>query len=426
MEKSKSKASSQKSSGAGDFVFRPATSSRLSIHSQPEPQVSSSSMSNRRESIRPPTSSTSSQSGTQPDWDQAGNNYYGSRATTSSDIDDLNLVPNEFWPRSDSDDDSGSGGGGSALKRTTTSKPGSTTRKIKAMLQKFGRSYNKRYAFLPNDAQEKDRNVLQHNILLETLDGKLHQAPVVNPRRVLDLGCGPGNWPLEFARRNPNTAVLGVDIDPIKPPYNLPNCRFQVADFNDKWPYEVKFDFIHLRHVGNLPSKDVIASIYENLSPGGWAEFTEWVVSIQSTHNSFSETSFYKWLRYWKLGLKKVGTTVYYPLEYKRLLLEAGFKNVTERKYAVPVNPWPPGKQLQKIGSMMELNINTILEPLSMPVFTEILGWSPEALRSLLAEVRKDVSDVRVHAFMTLFTVYAQKPRGESSSASSVRSAEPR
>jgi hypothetical protein len=29
-----------------------------------------------------------------------------------------------------------------------------------------------------------------------------------------------------------------------------------------------------------------------------------------------------------------MGTSVYYPLEYKRLLLEVGFKNVTERKYA--------------------------------------------------------------------------------------------
>ncbi len=33
-------------------------------------------------------------------------------------------------------------------------------------------------------------------------------------------------------------------------------------------------------------------------------------------------------------GLNKIGQTVYYPLQYKRLLMEVGFKNVTERKYA--------------------------------------------------------------------------------------------
>ncbi|KAI0460549.1 S-adenosyl-L-methionine-dependent methyltransferase [Xylaria acuta] len=422
MEKPKShfRAAGQRAS-ISDSALRPATSSTLAVHSQTEQQASS-----LRESIRPPTSSTSSQSGTQPEWDPAGHSYYGSRATTSSEIDDLNLEPDEFWPQTDSEDDSGGGGGGgNGLKRSTTAKSSSTARKFRAMLQKFGRSYNNRYDFLPNDAQEKDRNILQHNIVLEMLDGKLHLAPVMNARRVLDLGCGPGNWPLEFARRNPNTLVLGVDIDPIKPPFHLPNCRFQVADFNDKWPYDFKFDFIHLRHLGSLPKKDLLTTTYENLSPGGWAEFTEWVVAIQSTHNSFTETSFYKWLKYWKLGIKKLGTTVYYPLEYKRLLTEVGFKNVTERKYAVPVNPWPPGKQLQRIGSMMALNINTILEPMSMPIFTGVLGWSPDALESLLTDVRKEIADVRMHAFMTLFTVYAQKPRGESSSGSSVRSAEP-
>ncbi|TGJ81200.1 hypothetical protein E0Z10_g7560 [Xylaria hypoxylon] len=339
--------SGQKSS-AGDSALRPATSSTLAVYSQTELQASS-----RRESIRPPTSSTSSQSGTQPEWDPNHPSYYGSRATvgldsgrvevpnqvdktqTSSEIDDLNLEPDDFFPRSDSDDDSECGGnGGTALKRATTTKSGSTARKIKAILQKFGRSYNKHYEFLPNDAQEKDRNVLQHNIVLEMFDGKLHLTPVANARRVLDLGCGPGNWALEFARRNPNTLVLGVDIDPPKPPFSLPNCRFREVDFNDKWLYDFKFDFIHLRHLGSLPKKDVVTSIYDNLSPGGWAEFTEWVVSIQSTRNSFSETSFYKWLRYWKSGLKKINQTVYYPLEYKRLLTGTGFKNVTERKYA--------------------------------------------------------------------------------------------
>ncbi|KAI1743903.1 S-adenosyl-L-methionine-dependent methyltransferase [Xylaria scruposa] len=420
MEKTRShlRASSHRSS-IGDSTIRPATSSAIAGFSQTEQQASS-----LRESTRPPTSSTSSQSGTQLDWDPAGHSYYGSRATTSSEIDDLNLEPDEFWPQTDSEDDSGRDGS-VISKRTTTAKSGNAARKLRAMLQKFGRPYNRSYDFLPNDAQEKDRNILQHNIVLEMLDGKLHLAPVANARRVLDLGCGPGIWPLEFAKRNPSTLVIGVDADPIRPPFHLPNCKFREADFYDKWSYESKFDFIHLRHLGNLPRDELLTRIYENLSPGGWAEFTEWVVSIQSTHNSFIETSFYKWLKLWKSGVKKLGSTVYYPMEYKRLLNEAGFKNVTERKYAVPVNPWPPGKQLQRIGSMMALNINTILEPMSLPVFTGVLGWSPDALESLLTEVRKEIADVRMHAFMTLFTVYAQKPRGESSSASSVRSAEP-
>lgn len=69
----------------------------------------------------------------------------------------------------------------------------------------------------------------------------------------------------------------------------------------------------------------------------------------------------------------------------------------------VPVNPWPPGKQLKKIGDMMLTNINIILEPISVPVFMGILGWSRDELDLLLTEVRKEVADTNMHAFMTLY-----------------------
>lgn len=53
---------------------------------------------------------------------------------------------------------------------------------------------------------------------------------------------------------------------------------------------------------------------------------------------------------------------------------------------------------------MMEMNVNTILEPISFPIFTEVLKWSPEELQKLLAEVRKDIADLEIHAFMTLYS----------------------
>ncbi|KAI1809928.1 S-adenosyl-L-methionine-dependent methyltransferase [Poronia punctata] len=387
-------------SNVNDHSVRHTASARLSAYSRSDRFSSTGTSSGQGESAGATTASISDH----------------------SEMDALDAVPTQFWPRPDSDDDSDKGGEESALRRSvtaTTPKSNTTAHKIRARLQKFGRSYDKRYDFLPNDAEEKDRNILQHNITLETLDGRLYLAPINNPRRVLDLGCGPGNWPLELARRSPSTKVVGVDIDKIRPPYYLPNCELKVADFNEKWDYGDKFDFIHLRHLGCLPNKEVIPSIYENLQPGGWAEFTEWIVVIQSTHNSFSETNFYKWNRYWKKGSSMVGKSVYFALKYKELLRDAGFRNITERKHAVPMNPWPPGRRLQKLGAMMATNTNRILEAMSMPIFTEVLGWTPEALRSFLTEVRKDLVDVRFHTFVTLVTIYAQKPRGEDSSTAS-------
>lgn len=67
----------------------------------------------------------------------------------------------------------------------------------------------------PNDEREQDRldlvSVLliptrqnfndrqSHHIYLMLLKGELLQAPVKNPKRVLDLGTGTGLWAIEYA-----------------------------------------------------------------------------------------------------------------------------------------------------------------------------------------------------------------------------------
>lgn len=62
--------------------------------------------------------------------------------------------------------------------------------------------------------------------------------------------------------------------------------------------------------------------------------------------------------------------------KYKGLLPKAGFENVVERKYAVPVNPWAPGKQSRAMGEMNKANIIASMPPLSMVILPKGLGVS--------------------------------------------------
>ncbi|KAI5792670.1 hypothetical protein FPQ18DRAFT_389246 [Pyronema domesticum] len=45
---------------------------------------------------------------------------------------------------------------------------------------------------MPTDETEQERLDMHHEIMLELLDGKLHLAPIHNPKRILDIGTGIG------------------------------------------------------------------------------------------------------------------------------------------------------------------------------------------------------------------------------------------
>ncbi|KAI3572941.1 hypothetical protein IWW34DRAFT_758251 [Fusarium oxysporum f. sp. albedinis] len=184
------------------------------------------------------------------------------------------------------------------------------------------------------------------------------------------------------------------------------------------------FDFIHIRQLGDIPDKrKLIQSTFDNLKPGGWVEFTEWIAILQSPNHSLDGTAFRRWNDLLEQGMHNFGTTLYYPNKFKPLLQEIGFEHIIETRNGAPTNACYPGKKLQRIGHLMTQNWLLILEPLTMPVFTQALGWSPDEVKSFLVDVRKEISNTQYHSFMTLITICAQKPSNSSSTSSKSTSA---
>ncbi|UPK99475.1 hypothetical protein LCI18_010410 [Fusarium solani-melongenae] len=300
-----------------------------------------------------------------------------------------------------------------------------TASRSKRFFQSLVKKFNKpsvRYGLVPNSQQEQDRNTIQHTIMIDIFRGQLHLSPISSkPKRVLDVGTGPGTWALEFAQKHPYCSVLGIDIEPVHPLYTRSNCTFLTKDVTHDWDFTGggNYDFIHVRQLGDIQEKmALIQRCFDNLKPGGWVEFTEWIAILQSPNHSLRGTAFRKWNDLLEQGMRQCGTTLYYPDKLKPLLQETGFEHIIETRNGATTNACYPGKKLQRIGHLMTQNWLLILEPLSMPVFTQALGWTPDEVKTFLVEVRKEIGNTQYHSFMTLITICAQKPLNSSATSS--------
>lgn len=47
--------------------------------------------------------------------------------------------------------------------------------------------------------------------------GRLHLAPLVDPKMILDIGTGTGIWVMEMADLYPECTIIGTDLSPVQP-----------------------------------------------------------------------------------------------------------------------------------------------------------------------------------------------------------------
>lgn len=86
--------------------------------------------------------------------------------------------------------------------------------------------------------------------------------------------------------------------------------------------------------------------------------------------------------------------------KYKEMMEKAGFQKLVQREFKWPLNTWPKDKRYKEIGAWTFQNYDLGLEGLTLGLFTRALGWSREETLTYCAEVRKQLRDRRVHAYL--------------------------
>jgi len=288
-----------------------------------------------------------------------------------------------------------------------------------------GRRYHAYQAgkyFMPNDDRENRRLDWMHELITMVLGDSLFLSPLQTDKikRVLDVGTGNGVWAIQFGEDFPDAEIIGNDLSPTQPEWVPENVRFEVDDVESDWIYPFKFDFIFCRclsmSISDWPK--LIGSMYDSLTPGGWVEFGDPDYVYRSDDGTLPPagsddqpgSSFHAFATQVTAGSAQMGKDPFAIGAMPDRLADAGFVNVTHRRYKIPVGPWCRGQALKRIGNLNLLQTLEGLEAFGVRILCDVRGWSEAEAHALFARMRTDLAKSGIHAYWIFHVVYAQKP----------------
>lgn len=87
------------------------------------------------------------------------------------------------------------------------------------------------------------------------------------------------------------------------------------------------------------------------LKPGAWVELQDLVPEAFCDDASMPENyPAGAWLKLITSGLQNLGANMYAPKTHLQRLRDAGFTNVQEKRFKVPIGTWPKLKTLKTVG----------------------------------------------------------------------------
>jgi hypothetical protein len=150
------------------------------------------------------------------------------------------------------------------------------------------------------------------------------------------------------------------------------------------------------------------------MKPGGWLELQE-IYHFPQCHDG-SMPADHIVSRFWNLvseGLAVLGVNFRATLTLADKVREAGFVNVKERIFHVPIGVWPRNKVLKMVGLYWRTILIDGLQPIALGPLTRGLKWSRAEVELFLIEVRKAYFDTWVHSHMPLHVIYGQRPEDD-------------
>jgi SAM-dependent methyltransferase len=270
--------------------------------------------------------------------------------------------------------------------------------------------------YLPNDELEQERLDLAHILTTKGIGDKLFLAPIKPEEltRVLDIGTGTGLWSMSMGDEYPHAEIIGNDLSAIQPPWVPPNVRFMLDDVESPWVHSSPFDFIFSRYMASCISDwpGLVQQAHDNLVPGGWVEFQDYDFNFYSRDGSLKPDSYFlKWTHTLLDGFRSLGKEPCPGPKLHGWLTDAGFENVTTRKFSFPFGAWAKDPRLKELGMINLVQFMNGIEAFSLRLLMDHAGMDIDEINDLLDKVRVDLLNKKIHAQMDFYVTYGQRKK---------------
>ncbi|KAK7444599.1 TAM domain methyltransferase [Colletotrichum acutatum] len=223
-----------------------------------------------------------------------------------------------------------------------------------------------------------DRLDLSHLVVVKTIGNRFFLAPVdtETTHRILDVGTGTG--------------ICEISVRTCT--WVPPNVKFEVDDVECAWIVNKKYDFIFSR------------------APNGWAEFEDMSVIYGCDDGTVTEDlALMKWARLFAEACQKLGREDSPGPKLEDWVRQAPFKNVVHQHFKIPLGPWPKDAHNKDVRMCNLAQTLEGLDAFTLKLFIGVLGWTREEVVVLFAQVRKDLKNSAIHAYLNYHVVYGQK-----------------
>lgn len=136
------------------------------------------------------------------------------------------------------------------------------------------------------------------------------------------------------------------------------------------------------------------------LAPNGWLEFQDISIPMRCIDSSWEGSALKQWTDDMLACIKKIGRDMGYSQRYKAMFAEAGLVDVQDRHFVWPSNQWVKGAHNKKLALWFQKDLSDGLEAISLAILSRVGGLTKEEIQKLLDQVRRDLANPRIHAYM--------------------------